>query len=243
MSRTVTVGLVGCGRWCKNYHVPLLTKAMADRFKVVGVCDAAKESAQEVAALTAAPAFDRVEDLIAAVDPELVYVVTKPPSTHFAVARLALAAGKHVFMEKPMCETADQCDDLIELARRHRRLLAVHHNRRWEVAYLVARRVLADGLVGKPYYVLSNHPSTWCGPADLLMDWGIHIADQALRVAAPARPVEVSCLVRHVEDPATRSGPWRASVRFDNGLMVDLFQMLVRPGALPKWLVCGDAGS
>lgn len=243
MSRAVTVGLVGCGRWCKSYHVPILTDAMADRYKVVGVCDAAEALAQEAAELTGAPAFGRVEDLIAAADPELIYIVTKPPSTHHEVAKAALLAGKHVFMEKPMCETPGQCDELIALARQHGRLLAVHHNRRWEVAFRVAQRVAADGMVGEPYYIMSNHPTVWCGPADLLMDWGIHIADQALRVAAPAKPVEVCCMVYNVAEPECNSGPWRAWLRFDSGLVVDLFQVLVAPGALPKWLVVGREGS
>ena len=243
MSRRVTVGLVGCGGWCKNYHVPLLTEAMSDQYQVVGVCDTVEELAREGADLTGAPAFAQVGELVAKTDAELVYIVTKPPATHHEVGREALEAGRHVFMEKPMCETVEQCDELIELARRHERLLAVHHSRRWEVPFMVAQRVVADGLVGRPYYVMSSHPSSWCGPADLLMDWGIHISDQALRIGAPAKPVEVSCVVRHVEEPETRSGPWRASVRFDNGLVVDLFQMLIAPGALPKWQVCGHEGS
>jgi len=223
--------------------MPLLTETMADRYRVVGVCDAVAELAGEVAETAGAPAFADVRALIEGADPELVYIVTKPPSTHYDVARTALEADRHVFMEKPMCETVAQCDELIALARRRGRLLAVHHNRRWEVPYLAAKRVMEKGLVGEPYYVMSNHPTIWCGHADLLVDWGIHIADQCLRIGAPAHPVEVSCLVYSTEHAATRSGPWRAWVRFDGGLVVDLFQLLVAPGSFPKWQVCGREGA
>lgn len=243
MERKVDIGVVGCGNWCTNYHLPLLTGEMSDRYKVVGVCDLIPERARQASELTGAPAFTDAAELLATTDPELVYIVTKPPATHHAVARLALQSGRHVFMEKPMCETVEQCDELIALARSRSRLLAVHHNRRWEVPFRAAQRVLDDGLVGEPYCVLSNHPTIWCGPADLLMDWGIHIADQCLRIAAPALPVELSCLVQNRDDPATRSGPWRAWVRFDNGLVVDLFQMLTAPGVLPKWQVWGQTGA
>ena len=243
MSRVVTVGLVGCGNWCRNYHLPLLLEKMPDRFRVVGVCDKIAERTASAAELTHAPGFGSVEELLKATDPELVYIVTKPPTMHYEVARVALQAGKHVFTEKPMCATAAQCDELIALARQKSRILTVHHNRRWEVPFLVARRVLTDGLVGTPYYVMSSHPSTWCGPADLLVDWGIHIADQILQVAAPAKPVEVSCVVCNPPEAGTRSGPWRATVRCDTGLAVDAFQLLLAPGAMPKWLVCGSTGS
>jgi len=242
MGKRIRVGVVGCGRWCKNYHLPILTDTMSDLYEVVGVCDAMDALAAEVAGLTGAPAYARVEDLIDGADPELVYVVTKPPTTHHAVGRVALQAGRHLFVEKPMCETAAECDELIALAREHRRVLAVHHNRRWEVPFLVAQDVVRKRTLGEPYYVLSNHASSWCGPADLLVDWGIHIADQALRIGAPSQPVEVSCLVRNPSD-AGNSGPWRASVRFASGLVVDLFQMLVPAGALPRWLVSGHEGS
>ena len=243
MPTPITVGLVGCGNWCKTYHLPILTETLADRYKLVGVCDAVHALAKEAAQLTGAPAFATVDELIAKADPELVYVVTKPPETHHVVAKAALEAGKHVFMEKPMCATAAQCDELIALARQHERVLAVHHNRRWEVPFLVAQRVIADGLVGQPYYIMSNHPTIWCREADLLMDWGIHVADQALRIAAPAKPVELSCLVYNPAEPETRSGPWRAWLRYDNGMVVDLFQVLTAPGAIPKWMAIGDRGS
>ncbi|MBT4821273.1 MAG: Gfo/Idh/MocA family oxidoreductase [Lentisphaerae bacterium] len=243
MGRVIDVGVVGCGGWCGNYHLPLLTGDMSDRYRIVGVCDLIPERVQAAAGRVGAPGYQTVDALIANANPELVYVVTKPPETHYDVARVALLANRHVFMEKPMCATVAQCDDLISLARERERILTVHHNRRWEVPFLAAQKVIEQGHVGLPYYVLSNHPTVWCGQADLLVDWGIHIADQCLRIGAPARPVEISCLVHTPAEAATRSGPWRASVRFDDGLVVDLLQLLVAPGSFPKWQVCGYEGA
>lgn len=243
MERVIDIGVVGCGNWCGSYHLPLLTGDMRDCFRIVGVCDVVPERVQAAAELVGAPGYENVEVLIASADPELVYVVTKPPETHYDVARAALLADRHVFMEKPMCATVAQCDELIALARERGRILTVHHNRRWEIPFLVAQQIIELGCVGLPYYVLSNHPTIWCGQADLLVDWGIHIADQCMRIGAPSRPVEVSCLVHTPAEASTRSGPWRASVRFDNGLVMDLFQLLVAPGSFPKWQVCGYEGA
>lgn len=57
-------------------------------------------------------------------------LITTPTHTHAAIARAALEAGKHVVVEKPFTATAAEADALVQLAREHKRLLAVYHNRR-----------------------------------------------------------------------------------------------------------------
>ena len=76
-------------------------------------------------------------------------VVNTPNGLHFSMAQAALAAGKHVILEKPMTVTLDEARALMSQAREANRFLAVFHNRRLDADYLTLERHLKAGDSGE----------------------------------------------------------------------------------------------
>ncbi len=72
-----------------------------------------------------------------------------PPHLHCAAAMAALAAGKHVFVEKPMALTAADCDQMVQVARTAKRLILVGHVLPFLPEYAYARKAIASGRYGK----------------------------------------------------------------------------------------------
>jgi predicted dehydrogenase len=103
------------------------------------VVDADAEVAKRVAAEVGTRALSDYRQLFGEVD--AVSVVTPTPS-HAEIAAGLLRSGAHVLVEKPIAETAEQAQQLIELARQHRRVLQVGHLERFNPAILAAEPVL-----------------------------------------------------------------------------------------------------
>ena len=123
----IGVGLIGVqpGRsWGAVAHLPALAQ-LTDRFRVIGVANSSRESAQRaVAAIGDGVAFSSVSDLIASTDVDLVVVTVKVPH-HFALVEAALAARKHVYCEWPLATTLAEAEQLAALAAASGSTLAV----------------------------------------------------------------------------------------------------------------------
>ena len=77
-----------------------------------------------------------------------VVAIVVPSHLHHEVASLALTAGKHVLLEKPMCLNLDLCDDLISAAQEKSRLLAIRHELRLSSLWSRVKQMIDDGFVG-----------------------------------------------------------------------------------------------
>src|SRR5262245_4041686 len=90
-------------------------------------------------------------------DPQLDAVVLATPiQTHFELGRFFLTADKHVLMEKPLAQTVEECQMLIDLAERHQRVLMVGHVFEYNGAVQRIKQYLADGELGRLFYVYSQ---------------------------------------------------------------------------------------
>jgi len=85
-------------------------------------------------------------------------VVTTPHAMHVNEAMLALEAGKHVLIEKPMATTVADCDRMLEVAARRNRIIAICYGSRFRVNPPRARELIVSGAIGR---VLSIHYSFW----------------------------------------------------------------------------------
>jgi predicted dehydrogenase len=109
--------LVGCGRVAAHY-LEVLTGALGEAvegIEIVGTCDVVAERAEAFAQLLGGAPFDDLATALAALDPDLVVVMT-PSGDHHRHARQVLEAGHHVLVEKPVTMRPDEADDLIALA-------------------------------------------------------------------------------------------------------------------------------
>ncbi|KAL2018010.1 hypothetical protein VTK56DRAFT_1326 [Thermocarpiscus australiensis] len=141
------VGIVGYGLSAKVFHIPFiaLTPSLTLHSIVQRSPTPANSARQDHPTVRHHTAVDPV-----LADPDVhVLVLCTPPDTHAALARAALAAGKHVLVEKPFVPTAAEAAELAALARARGRVLCVYQNRRWDADFLTVRRLLAEGTLGR----------------------------------------------------------------------------------------------
>jgi scyllo-inositol 2-dehydrogenase (NADP+) len=124
----IRVGLVGYGLAGSVFHAPL-----------IGACERMEVSA----VMTSRDAPSRVNSLNELIERSDLVVVASPNRTHFAIAKSALEAGKHVVVDKPFTVTVEEADELIALAEENRRVLSVFQNRRWDADFLTVQEILS----------------------------------------------------------------------------------------------------
>src|SRR6185503_3439831 len=130
------IAFAGCGAMARLHGFALSRVTVAHQ--IVGVQDRDLAIAREFAAQFGGEAFESLEQLLATVKPNVVHICT-PAGTHFEPARLALAAGAHVYVEKPFQETSAESAQLLALARANGLTVCAGHQQLYDGAY---RRLL-----------------------------------------------------------------------------------------------------
>lgn len=185
-------------------------------------------------------------------DVDLVVIAT-PPSTHHALSRQALEAGVHVVVEKPLCFTPEEADDLLARADDVDRLLTVHQNRRWDADYRAIRRLVAEGTLGEVFNLETfvggfEHPCRlWHSEVSVsggrLYDWGAHLIDQQLQLLG-ARPTSVTATGHaRVWDDVTNVDQVRVRLGFDDGREAEFLDSDVLAVRRPKYVLQGTRGT
>lgn len=245
--KPIAVGLVGCGNAGRNIHLPLFAKH-SGLYRPVCCADVVPSQAHELAAKTGIRAMASVEALVADAEVELLVVATKPPVTHRDIALKALASGKHVVVEKPMADSADQCKEMIKAAESAGRVLSVHHNRRWDVDFLTARQIIASGCLGRIRMIRNEYTAGFSGSP---YDWGIHLIDQTMMLSYGKRFVELTAAfcAPDREHPLESKGFFTCRLRTEDGVIHDLSMWptfdgnAYMPGKMPRrFFIAGTEG-
>lgn len=134
MERKLKTGVVGAGVF-GAFHAG--KHALSARANLVGVWDIDGVRAQAVADRCCAKSFSTLDDLLASVE---AVTIASPAPTHFEIARRALEAGRHVYVEKPLAMNVADADILISLADRKSLVLQVGHQERFVLAVMGAPR-------------------------------------------------------------------------------------------------------
>lgn len=148
---TLRWGLIGYGAWGSHH-----ARALANNPDSTLVAIAARSEKTLAQALTDHPSVRVYSDYHALLqDEELDAVdIVLPTDLHYAAARAVLESGRHVLLEKPMALRLDHCDELIALAARQGKVLAIGHEFRLSSLWGKMHEMVADGAVGKPLYLL-----------------------------------------------------------------------------------------
>ena len=188
MEPTLNVALVGYGLVGKVFHAPLIRHTPGLQLHTVVSSDAAKVHADDAGMRVVADAG------MAFADPDIDLVVIAAPNTvHAALANAALAAGKHVVVDKPFTITSQEARQVIAHAARARRVVSVFQNRRWDSDFLTVQQLIVDGVLGEIAEFHSHFDRHRPVVADrwrerdqpgsgLWYDLGPHLLDQALQV-------------------------------------------------------------
>jgi predicted dehydrogenase len=139
------LGVLGCGRFGRALAMGF---ARTPRVRVVACADVDPAAAAACAAALGARAMSP-EELLAAPGVMAVAVAT-PSATHRSCVEAALAAGKHVWCEKPMALTVADCDAMLAAAARSGRCLTVGHMQRHFPLLAAVRAEVHAGAVGRP---------------------------------------------------------------------------------------------
>jgi predicted dehydrogenase len=130
--------------------------------RLIGVVDVDPDRAAIFAETHGGLAFTDYESALARDDVDLV-MVALPNFLHESAAAVACAAGKHVFLEKPMADTLEECDRILAAAQRSGVQLLVAHSQRYFASTVRARQLLQDGSLGEPIFATD----TWYKPFGL----------------------------------------------------------------------------
>ncbi|OPY61763.1 MAG: Inositol 2-dehydrogenase [Pelotomaculum sp. PtaU1.Bin065] len=140
------VAIVGCGNISK-VHLRFILQRIDVRN--VALCDndelRMKEAAKNWGITNL---FCSLDGLLADFRPHVVHILT-PPSTHKGIALQCIAAGAHVFIEKPMCISSAEASEIIAAAGQQKKLVCIDHMRLYDPLFLKAKSMIDSGLIGK----------------------------------------------------------------------------------------------
>jgi predicted dehydrogenase len=240
------VALIGYGYAGRTFHTPLIRRTPGLELAVV--CSSRAERVR--ADLPDIPIISSPQDACAMPSVDLVVVAT-PHDSHVSIATMALRAGKHVVLEKPVATTLEQARQLASVARHIDRVLAVFHNRRWDGDFLTLTDLLSRGVVGNISHVESHFDrfrpvvrDRWregAGPgAGLWYDLGPHLVDQALRLFGLPDRVTASLAAQRA---GAQSDDWAHVILEYGRRRVILHTSVLVAAPPPRFAVHGDAGS
>ena len=125
--------------------------------ELVGVCDANLDGARLFAKKWGdPPVFDSLGAMLEKAHLDSLHLLV-PPNVHYPIAKAALEAGVNVFVEKPMCVSTTEADELLAVAEQNGVRLAVCHNMLFAAPYQHLRQVVRSGILGPLDHISIDH--------------------------------------------------------------------------------------
>lgn len=198
------VAIAGMGAAAMQIHLPAYRR-LPD-VEVVGGCDRDPEVRKEGFPF---PLFSSVREMLEKTRPDILAVAT-PPESHFELTCLGLAAGCHVFCEKPFTNTLDEAEKVIALSRQLGRWVVVNHQLRFMKIHSQAKERIGSPEFGDLLFISAHQtfyrtPETetgWRGKdrRRTCKDFGIHVLDLC-RFFFDEDPITVYARMPKVGDP------------------------------------------
>ncbi len=234
---TPRIAVIGAGHWGRN-----LMRNFDALGALAAFCDEdAATLAREAAAFPKARVARTLEALLA--DPTIDAVaISTPAATHSLLGRRALEAGKHAFIEKPLCLTATEAEALGRLADKLDRTLMVGHLLLFHPAFAALKRFVAEGRIGPLRYIYSNRASLGRirREGGALWEFAPHDVSMILGLTG-AMPERVTCV----------GGAWLQAevadltlthLAFPNGIQAHIFVSWLHPYKDHRMVVIGAEG-
>jgi len=245
----INAAVVGLGWWGKR-----LSAFVADsphvRF-VLGV----EPDAKTVQGFADTCGFPITADYSQALEDDRVdaVILATPHSLHESQIAAAVAAGKHVFCEKPLALNRESAERSVARCREARLVLGIGHERRFEPPMAEVLQMARDGDLGTILQIESNFShdrfvnldkNNWRlsaseAPAGGMTATGIHIFDLATAMLGPADSVKVIC--EQLASPIATGDATTAMVRYRNGAIVVVTSLLATP-FISRFAIFGSKG-
>lgn len=251
MSTEIGVAVVGFGLGGRVFHAPFVSAVPGLKLEAI-VQRKGDEAAKAYPETRILRSF---EEALSDAAVQLV-VVSTPNETHFALAKKALEAGKHVVIDKPFAATSAEARELVELARKKALKVVPFHNRRWDGDFLTVKRLLAEGAVGRLVTFESHfdrfrpipREATWKESEDpangMLFDIGPHLVDQCMALFGV--PDAITASVRKDRDETAIEDAFDITLHFTvkgHALLAHCRAGMLACDASPRFLLHGTRGS
>lgn len=214
MRRTTDVAVVGCGYWGPNLIRNF--RSLPD-CSLVAICDTKQERLSHMR--NTYPGTKVTSDYREVMeDPDIHAVaVATPVNSHFDLARAALLAGKHTFIEKPMAPTSAECRALVELGESKNLTVMVGHTFIYSTPVRKIKEIVDHGDIGELLYISSQRLNLGLFQKDINVAWDLapHDVSIILFVMGHA-PSSINCQGKeHMHSGV--EGVTNMSLNFSNG--------------------------
>jgi UDP-2-acetamido-3-amino-2,3-dideoxy-glucuronate N-acetyltransferase len=229
------VAVIGTGYWGKN-----LVRNYADLGALKLICDKSETLLTQLKKRH--PQIETclaLNDVLGRADIEGVAIAT-PAETHFTIAREALLAGKHVYVEKPLVLLESQAAELINLSQEQRRTLMVGHLLQYHPAFVILKELASAGDLGRINYIYSHRLNLGKIRREENILWSFAPHDISMILAlAGEEPESVlatggNYLHRKIADVTT------THLEFPSGLKAHIFVSWLHPFKEQKLVVVGE---
>jgi predicted dehydrogenase len=229
--------VIGAGYWGPNL---IRNFSLVPGVTVTGVADAKPDRRAFIGArYPQVRLFESAQEMIAWDQTDAVVVAT-PVDAHFPLAKMALEAGKHVMLEKPMCASVAECDGLIALAEKHAATLMVDHTFLYTGAVRKICQLVKSGEIGDILYFDSVRVNLGLFQHDVNVLWDLAPHDVSIMDAVMGPGADtVSALGRahlgtHVENVAYMT------VMFASGAIAHFHVNWLAPVKVRRTLIGGS---
>lgn len=236
--KNARIGLVGFGRFGANHAQAIVNVDGAELAGIATRSEASASGARE--RFAGARVTTDFRELVSSGDIDAIDVAL-PTYLHFKVAKAALEAGKHVFVEKPMTPSAAECRELASIAEANGLVLAVGFKRRVAQLWSRVKGLVEEGVIGDPQFALFElwrwpyRPGAdgWRYDIDRVGSWEleepVHCFDKARWLLGPTAGEIVSVYARansRQEGRPELHDNFSAIIEFENGAHATISQTL-----------------
>jgi predicted dehydrogenase len=169
------IGIIGCGEIAST-HLNTLRLVVPDAQLIL--CDKELRKAEDLAAKFNIPTmYNDIETLLSREKPDAIHLTT-PFGSHFNLAKIALNSGCHVYIEKPVAESATAYRELITIARERGKILCPGYSSLAMPAVLEAGRLIQSGDLGRIVTIHCDYICAWPGsliPYGTCTHWAYHL--------------------------------------------------------------------
>ncbi|MCL6524091.1 MAG: Gfo/Idh/MocA family oxidoreductase [Thermoflavifilum sp.] len=245
-SEPIPTALLGFGLSGKCFHAPFLRTH--SQFRVIEVMQRHGEDSLQW--FPEAKLYRDPETLIHESRAELI-IITTPNHTHFALAKAALHAGKHVVLEKPVTLHSHEMWELMQLAQAHRLHLVPFHNRRFDSGFRTVQHIVATQRLMHLTEV-AFHFDRWrpqprthwreqsLPGSGILYDLGPHLIDHALCLFGT--PQRVMAIIRQLRPGAVTDDEMMIWLDYGD-LLASLHASMLVCDNPPRYLLRGTGGA
>ncbi|GHB29820.1 oxidoreductase [Mongoliitalea lutea] len=242
----IRVGLVGYGSVGEKFHAPLIS--VCPGMELTAVVERKSNRSQEK--YPDVTVYRSLEDLLEADAADLIVIVT-PNEFHYTQAKLALEAGKHVVVDKPVTVHSHEAEALHALAQEKGLILSVFQNRRLDGDIRTVQKLLQEGTLGRIVHFESHFDRF---RPDLVDNWrekdvpgngitydlGTHLIDQAVLLFG--KPTSVQATILKQRNNAVADDFFDITLHYP-GIHCRLTASCMSNVPMMKFLILGEKGS